>query len=66
MPGNKGCTYFTIISDDPSIAALIAVSGTNQTLAVGDPIAPVILQVVDASGPMAGATVNFYQTLRQW
>ncbi len=66
-PGGKGCTSFTIVNDDPTTAGLIAVSGTTQTLAVGDAIAPVILQVVDASGnPMAGAAVNFYQTLRQW
>ena len=66
-PGGTGCTSFTIVSDDPSTAGLIAVSGSTQTLAIGDPIAPVILQVVDAAGnPMAGATVNFYETLRQW
>ena len=67
LPGSKGCTYFTVVSDDPSTASLAAVSGTNQILAVGDPIAPVILQVLDASGnPLAGAAVNFYETLRQW
>jgi hypothetical protein len=67
VPGGTGCAYFTIVSDEPSTAGLIAVSGISQTLAVGDPIAPVILQVVDASGnPMAGATVSFYETLRQW
>jgi hypothetical protein len=66
-PGGKGCASFTIVSDDASTASLVAVSGTSQTLAVGDPIAPVILHVVDASGnPIAGATVNFYETLRQW
>ena len=66
-PGGKGCAYFTIVADDPSTAALIAVSGTYQNLGVGDPIAPVSLQVVDASGnPMAGTTVSFYETLRQW
>ena len=67
VPGGTGCAYFSIVSDDPSTAALIAVSGTSQTLAIGDPIAPAVLQVVDASGnPMAGAAVNFYETLRQW
>jgi hypothetical protein len=67
MPGSKGCAYFTIIGDDPSTASLTAVSGNNQTLAVGDPIAPVMLQVTDVSGnPLAGAVVNFYETLRQW
>ena len=67
IPGGKGCAYFTIVSDDPATATLIAVSGTNQTLAGGDPIVPVSLQVVDSSGnPMAGAAVNFYETLRQW
>jgi hypothetical protein len=65
-PGT-GCTSFTIVNDDPSTAALIAFGGTAQTLATGDPIPPVVLQVVDAAGnPMAGATVGFYATLRQW
>jgi hypothetical protein len=67
VPGGNGCAYFTIVSDGSSTASLTAVSGNNQILAVGDPIAPVILQVIDASGnPMAGAVVNFYETLRQW
>jgi hypothetical protein len=67
VPGGNGCADFTIVADDASTAALVAVSGTSQTLAPGDPIAPVILQVVDASGnSMAGDVVNFYETLRQW
>ncbi len=65
--GGNGCAGFAIIADDPSTATMVSVSGTIQTLAAGDPIAPVVLQVVDVSGnSMAGATVNFYETLRQW
>jgi hypothetical protein len=67
VPGGDGCAGFTVAGDDASTAALVAVSGANQTLAVGDAIAPVILQVFDALGnSMAGAVVNFYETLRQW
>ena len=40
VPGGKGCASFTIVSVDPSTAGLIAVSGTSQTLASGDPLAP--------------------------
>jgi hypothetical protein len=67
VPGGNGCAAFTILGDDPATAGLIAVSGIDQTLAVGDPVGAVTLQVVDASGnPLAGAIVNFYETLRQW
>ena len=46
---------------------MVAVGGTVQTLAVGDRVSPVLLQVLDVAGnPMAGATVTFYETLRQW
>ena len=66
-PGSSGCVSFNIVSDDPSMAALVAVGGTVQTLAVGDRVSPVLLQVLDVAGnPMAGATVTFYETLRQW
>jgi len=67
VPNGNGCAEFTIVGDDPSTAGLIAVSGTSQTLGLNDALAPVVLSVVDPSGqPLAGAQVNFYQTLRQW
>jgi hypothetical protein len=57
----------TVVADDPFSASLVAVSGTSQTLGPGDPLAPVVLGVVDPSGqPMAGAAVSFYETLRPW
>ena len=67
VPGGNGCASLPIVSVDPSSAGLIAVSGTSQTLPAGDPLAPVVLRVVDSAGdPMAGAVVTFYETLRQW
>jgi hypothetical protein len=67
VPGGTGCAAFTVVADDPATAGLSAISGTSQKLAVADPVAPVVLQVSDALGnPMAGATVDFYQTLRPW
>jgi hypothetical protein len=67
VPGGNGCASLPIVSVDPSSAGLIAVSGTSQTLATADPLAPVVLRVVDSAGdPMAGAVVTFYETLRHW
>jgi hypothetical protein len=63
----SGCAGFSIFGVDPSVAKLIAVSGTNQTLGPSDLLAPAILQVTDSAGhPMAGGVVTFYETLRQW
>ena len=62
-----GCAAFSILCEDPSTAALIAISGAGQNLSVGDLVSPVVLRVVDANGqPLAGAQVSFYETLRQW
>jgi hypothetical protein len=62
-----GCAGFSVLGADASIAALSAVSGTNQRLSPGDPLQPAVLQVSDSSGhPMAGGVVTFYETLRQW
>jgi hypothetical protein len=67
VPDGNGCASLPIVSVDPASAGLIAVSGTSQTLATGDLPAPVVLRVADSAGePMAGATVAFYQTLREW
>jgi len=67
VPGGSGCAVFAIASVDPGTATLVALSGASQTVAVGDPVAPVVLQVLDAAGqPLAGAQVEFYETLRQW
>ncbi len=67
VPGGNGCTTLNVASVDPSAAGLIAISGTTQILAVGDPLASVVLQVVDSAGhAMAGARVTLYETLRQW
>ena len=46
---------------------LAAVSGTGQVISRNDVPSPVILRVVDAAGhPMAGATVSFYESLKEW
>ncbi len=66
-PGSGGCAMFTIVSDDPGLSALTALSGTNQTLNPGDTLQPAVLRVIDPAGnPMAGATVSFYEALRPW
>jgi IPT/TIG domain len=67
MPGNTTCTTFQIYSVHPEVAQLAAVSGAGQTLSASAVPAPVVLKVTDAVGhPMAGGTVTFYETLKQW
>jgi hypothetical protein len=67
MLNGPGCAGFSGIGADASLAGLTAVSGTNQTLGLGETLQPAVLQVSDAAGhPMAGGIVTFYETLRQW
>jgi len=66
-PGGAGCASFAVASVHPEVADLIPVGGTAQVLSADEPAQPVILRVVDAAGhPMAGAIVNFYETLKEW
>ena len=67
LPGNTTCATFQIYSVHPEVAQLAAVSGAGQTISASATPAPVILKVTDAVGhPMAGGTVIFYETLKQW
>jgi hypothetical protein len=67
LAGGNGCAAFSIAAVDPGTAGLIGVGGVTQILGVSDTVAPVVLRVTDAAGdPLAGATVSFYETLRQW
>jgi hypothetical protein len=67
LPGNTTCTQFQIYSVHPEVALLTAVSGAGQTMSANETPAPLVLRVTDAIGhPMAGGTVIFYETLKQW
>ncbi|HXE08519.1 MAG TPA: IPT/TIG domain-containing protein [Acidobacteriaceae bacterium] len=58
------CATFTAIAVQPSTLRIAIVSGANQTVTAPTIFAPVILRVTDAAGhPVAGATVNLYQTV---
>jgi hypothetical protein len=64
-PGS--CAQFAIYAVHSETAALTGVSGVGQKLAASATPAPVVVEVTDAVGhPLAGATVNFYQTLSAW
>ncbi len=67
LPGNTTCATFQIYSVHPEAAQLTAVSGVGQTLTATATPAPVVVRVTDGVGhPMAGGTVTFYETLKQW
>ncbi len=67
LPGNTTCATFQIYGVHPEVAQLTAISGAGQTLSANATPAPVVLRVTDAVGhPMAGGTVAFYETLKQW
>jgi IPT/TIG domain len=67
LPGNTACSTFQIYSVHPEVAQLTAVSGAGQTLSASATPAPVVMRVTDAVGhPMAGGTVAFNETLKQW
>jgi hypothetical protein len=67
LPGNATCATFQIYSVHPEVALLTAVSGAGQTISANEMPAPVVLRVTDAVGhPMAGGSVIFYETLKQW
>jgi hypothetical protein len=61
------CAQVSILAEDASRAVLVEVSGAGQELAAPGNPSPVVLEVTDALGrPLAGATVNFYETLNAW
>jgi hypothetical protein len=67
LNGTSQCVSFTATGSDPAAATLSAVSGTSQSLALGQTPAQIVLRVRDASGnPLAGATVTLSQALYAW
>lgn len=65
--GTSYCATFTAFGARPEYATLTPVSGTNQALAASGTPAQTIVRVYDMNGNnLAGATVNFYQTLYSW
>ena len=61
------CASFTVNAVHSELAALVGISGAGQELAASATPLPVVLEVTDAVGhPLAGATVNFYETLDAW
>jgi hypothetical protein len=67
LNGTSQCVTFTAFGARPEYAALAAVSGTEQSLAVGGTPSQVVLRLLDMNGnAMAGGTVSLYQTLYAW
>ena len=65
--GTTQCVEFTAFGSRAEYATLVAVSGTAQTLADTGTPAQIVLRLYDVDGnPMAGGTVNLYQTLYAW
>jgi hypothetical protein len=67
LASGAACAQFNVVAVHTETAQLVAESGTSQTIAAGQNLAPVVLEVTDAVGhPMAGAVVTFYETLDAW
>jgi len=67
LNGTSQCVSFTAFGARPEYAALAAVSGTTQTLAVSGTPTQVVFRLLDMDGnPMAGGTVALYQALYAW
>ncbi|HEY5056621.1 MAG TPA: IPT/TIG domain-containing protein [Acidobacteriaceae bacterium] len=58
------CATFTAIAVDPAALRIVIVSGANQTVTAPAVFTPVTIRITDTAGhPVAGATVNLYQTI---
>ena len=65
--GTNQCVAFTAFGARPEYAALQAISGTSQILAVSGTPNQIALRLLDMDGnPMAGGTVSLYQALYAW
>jgi IPT/TIG domain len=61
------CAGFTALGVDGAELRVAAVSGAEQTIAMGGSFSPVVLMVTDtASHPVAGAVVEIYQAVDAW
>jgi hypothetical protein len=61
------CATFTTQGVDTAELRLVAVSGAGQIVSASGALNPVVLLVTDrASHPVAGATVQVYQTVDAW
>jgi hypothetical protein len=61
------CTIFTAQGVDPGDLSLAILSGASQSVSAGSTFVPVVLEVTDSAGhPVAGATVQIYQTIDAW
>jgi len=67
VSGTSTCAAFEVFGSRPEYATLAAISGVNQSMAVGSAPAPVTARVLDMNGnPMAGGTVTVNQALYAW
>ena len=67
LNGTSQCVAYTAFGSRPEYAALEAVSGTNQSLAVLGTPSQITLRLLDMDGnPMAGGSVALYQALYAW
>jgi hypothetical protein len=67
LNGTSQCVVYTAFGARPEYAALEAVSGTAQSLAVSGTASQITLRVLDMDGnPMAGGIVTLYQALYAW
>jgi hypothetical protein len=61
------CANFTIQGVDPAELRPAIVGGAGQILTASGTLTPVVLRVTDTAGdPVAGATVEAYQTVDAW
>jgi hypothetical protein len=67
LNGTSQCVAYTAFGSRPEYAALEAISGTNQSLAVSGTPSQISLRLLDMDGnAMAGGTVALYQALYAW
>ncbi|MFC5862580.1 Ig-like domain-containing protein [Acidicapsa dinghuensis] len=67
VAGTTSCVGFGVFGSRPEFGSLIAVSGTDQSMASGATPVQVVLRALDMDGnAMAGATVNVTQALYAW
>jgi hypothetical protein len=67
LNGTSQCVAYTAFGSRPEYAALEAIFGTNQSLAVSGTPSQISLRLLDMDGnAMAGGTVALYQALYAW